>query len=198
VRLPVGRKSVLFVVSVALIATGLTFIVRVTHATGTISVKGRVNFTPTLKVYPEKRVPLVGNWKNQATVEIRSPGTSTPLFTQVVETDTSGSATMQSLDTSMVPAGSYDIAVKGISHLRRVYSGVPFVANTVNIDLSTGGRLIAGDLNSDNYINSMDLSHQVRTMYSRNDTRTDLNRDGIVNSLDISNTSFNLFLKGSR
>jgi hypothetical protein len=168
----------------------------ITKATD-VSVTGKVNYEPVIKVYPERRIPATNNWGNLTVVEIRYPGTTTPIFTQVVQTDSAGVALMQPIDSSMVPPGNYDIAIKGYSHLREVFSDYPFYSHVLNIDLTASGKvLLAGDTVNDNYINSIDLSYMIRNLYSGTDIKSDLNRDGVVNSLDVSNIATNLYLKG--
>ena len=46
-------------------------------------------------------------------------------------------------------------------------------------------RLLAGDLDGDNVINSLDFSN-MNTKWYTNDPVADLNRDGLVNALDFS------------
>lgn len=164
---------------------------------GSVDVRGKVNFEPVVKVYPEKRIPTSNNWGNITVIDIRYPGTTTPIFTQVLESDTDGTAQMKPIDISMVPPGNYDIGVKGYSHLREVFPDFLFFSHEFNIDLTISGKmLLAGDTTSDNMINSLDLSYMIKNLYSGASIKNDLNRDGIVNSLDISNLATNLYLKG--
>ena len=166
---------------------------------GSVNVNAQVNFTLTIKVYPERRIPLTGHWMNQNVVEIRNIGSTTPLITQVVENDAQGVGVLNPINVSVLPPGNYDIAVKGYSHLRKVYPNYSFVTNTLNYDLTTTGEeLEAGDTSIviDNYVNSLDISYLSNNLYSGN-LKSDLNRDGIVNSLDLSNQIRNLYKYGA-
>ena len=164
-----------------------------------LTVTAKVNFTCTIKVHPEKRVPIVNHWMNRNIVEIRPVGSTTPLVTQVVEMDADGVGQLNSIDVSSLPPGNYDIAIKGYSHLREVFENYTFVKNTLYFDLTTDGiKLLAGDTSvvEDNYINSLDMSNAVRNIYS-GDLKNDLNRDGVVNSLDTSNIVTNIYKSGT-
>jgi len=162
-----------------------------------VTVEGRVGFSPILIVYPEKRVPLTNHWMNQNIVEVRQLNSTTPIVTQVLNFDANGTARLNVVDTSTLPPGTYDISIKGYSHLREVYQGYTFYANSPTFNLAlTGRELKAGDTNEDNYINSLDLSFLVTGLYSTSNIKGDLNRDGVINSLDVSNSVVNLYLMG--
>lgn len=190
------RKRVIFIyTTIFLIVSALSFPI---HAQD-ISVKGRVEYAPFFKVYPERRLPIINNWQNQTIVDIRPAGSKIPLFTQVVDTQSDGSAQMRSIDVSIVPPGEYDIAVKGYSHLKKVYSGVVFKTHAINLDLTgIGDKLLAGDTVSDNTINSLDLAYMKLQLYSSSDIRADLNRDSYINALDISNIAVNYYAEGDQ
>ena len=163
---------------------------------GEVKVEGKVNYTVTIRSFPENRIPKVGHWMNQSTVEIRNPGFTTPLVTKVVQHDANGYATLGDVDSALVPPGNYDISVKGYSHLRKVFPNKNFGANTLSFDL-TSPELLAGDTSvvEDNYINSMDFAFAINNLYTSN-TKSDLNRDGVVNSLDIGNIVKNIYTYG--
>lgn len=162
-----------------------------------VLITAQVNAQINIKVYPEKRIPGTGNWQNQNLIEIRNVGSTTPLVSQIVNMDANGDGTLNSVDSNLVGTGSYDIAIKGYSHLRKVYT-VSLGQTVENLNLTgPGNELLAGDTSvvEDNYINSLDLSQIAIYLYSTN-TKNDLNRDGEVNSLDMSNMSYNLYLAG--
>jgi hypothetical protein len=163
--------------------------------TGDVKVEGQVDYTVTIRAKPEKRIPQVGHWVNQSTVEIRNPGFTSPITTQVVQHDDDGYATF-GVDSSLVPPGNYDIAVKGYSHLNKVFPNKSFGPNTLSFDLSSP-ELLAGDTSvvEDNYINSMDFAFAINNLYTSN-IKSDLNRDGVVNSLDIGNIVKNIYQTG--
>lgn len=162
-----------------------------------VLITAKVDYTLSIRVYPEKRIPPVNHWMNQNVVEIRNVGSTIPLVTQTVNMDANGEGTLTSVDSSVVPSGNYDFAIKGYSHLRRIFTAA-IASNEEFLDLTGPGLdLLAGDTSvvEDNYVNSLDLSTISQYLYTGN-IKNDLNRDGLVNSLDLSNMSTNLYLKG--
>ncbi len=162
-----------------------------------VLITAKVNSTLIIKVYPEKRIPATGNWQNQNIIEIRQVGSTVPIVSQVIAMNTIGDGTMASIDVNLVPTGSYDFAIKGYSHLRKIYTATVGTAE-VNLNFTGPGQeLLAGDTSvvEDNFVNSLDLSQISINLYSTN-IRNDLNRDTEVNSLDLSNMSYNLYLSG--
>lgn len=164
-----------------------------------VFITARVNFNPTLKVYPEKRIPAVNHWVNTNVIEIRPVGSRVPLVTQVVPCDENGICILNPIDVGALPSGNYDVAVKGFSHLRKVFPNKSFIANSLFLDLTSGGQeLLAGDTSviEDNYVNSLDLDSTIQYLYSFTNIKNDLNRDTQVNSLDLSNEIINLYKSG--
>ena len=102
--------------------------------------------------------------------------------------------------TDRVSIGSYDISFKGESHLNRIIRNVGIGPNTTVLDLDyTFGNvfeLTAGDLYSDNFINSFDIATMLLSYSSRNGGFADLTKDGAVNALDIALVIINYFKKG--
>lgn len=189
----VSKFVLLFILFLALIYTFSS----VTLAQN-VSVHAEVPYTITIKVYPEKRIPLTGNWSNQNTITIRHVNSLTPIFSQAVMMNSNGEGTISTISSSTLPPGNYDIAIKGFSHLQRVYNNVNISTATVNLNFTAPTQLLlAGDtsLVEDNYINSLDLSNMFRNLYS-DDLKNDLNRDSIVNSLDLSNLAYNFYKAG--
>lgn len=82
--------------------------------------------------------------------------------------NTNGDGTMSSVSTVSLPPGNYDIAIKGYSHLRKVYSS-NLSSAVVNLNFTGSGlEMLAGDTSvvEDNYINSLDLSNVSRQLYT--------------------------------
>lgn len=161
------------------------------------NVTAKVNYQINLRVLPEKRIPATGNWSNQNTVEIRLPNSTTPIITQIINTNANGDGIMTSVDSDVIPPGNYDFAVKGYSHLRKKYTAILGSNIITTLDFSNDGDLLAGDTSivEDNFVNSLDLSQISIYLYTGN-LKNDLNRDTGVNSLDLSNMSYNLYVGG--
>ena len=102
--------------------------------------------------------------------------------------------------TDKISVGGYDIAIKGESHLRKIIRSIVIGSDTTEIDLDyTFGNtyeLIAGDLYSDNFINSFDLATMLQTYGTRKGGFADLTKDGAVNAPDIALLIINYFKKG--
>jgi len=152
-----------------------------------------------LTVYPERRIPAANNWATDLVVYIYDSG-NTLLGTLTGTSDNAGLLTEDLCSQGIyLTSGTYNIKVRGKSHLTKGFNSINgFTYYTNSIDLTGGGeRLLAGEtsLVYDNYINGLDLSTQIKALYSGND-KDDLNQDGIVNSLDISNTLSNLLTTG--
>jgi hypothetical protein len=70
--------------------------------------------------------------------------------------------------------------------------------NNVNLNLTTSitfPPLLAGDLDGNNVVNSLDYS-QMNGKWYQSDATSDLNRDGIVNALDFSLMNKNWQMSG--
>jgi cysteine-rich repeat protein len=144
----------------------------------------------TFTAYPEKRLPANGNWQNSYNVSILSKTNGQSVFSGNLETNSQG------IGTIVVPnisTGNYDIALKGISHLRIIIPDVNINGDT-SVD-ATNRAILAGDVQGDNFVNALDISVVVSHLYSGN-TVSDLNRDGIVNALDVSILLNNLYKGG--
>lgn len=194
------QKSLIVILLISLFVPFFDLQTKALEDYDNVTVFTQVNFNCTIRIFPEKRIPRTGHWMNQNIIEIRQVGTTTPLVTQVVEMDANGEGVLNPIDPISLPPGNYDIAIKGYSHLREVFSNYPFTQNTIYFDLSlTGRELFAGDTSvaSDNYVNSLDISNNVRNVYT-SDLKNDLNRDGVVNSLDMSNIVTNLYMNGQQ
>lgn len=144
----------------------------------------------TFKVYPEKRLPSSGNWANIYTVNIYVRGTRDLILSGQLTTNNAG---MGQIITDKIPRGKYDIALKGMSHLRIMATDMLIEEDKI-IDV-THKIIRAGDLQGDNFVNALDISKLLSMLYTAQ-LLADLNRDGIVNALDISIMLGNLYRAG--
>lgn len=189
----------LILISSLLFLINLTDLIPAKAASNSINVTGKISYKITLTVYPERRIPQVGNWVNTASVSIRPEGSTRELLKLDLEFDSEGKSSF-TLDSGTIPIGKYDIVVEGDSHLRKVFTSINFNDSSEDINLTLNDEvLFAGDISpiKDNYVNSLDFSVFDLNIYS-DDLRSDLNRDGIVNSLDVSNLAINLYEEGER
>ncbi len=151
-----------------------------------------------LTVYPEKRIPAVGNWGTDLIVDIYS-STDTYLDSYITTSNSLGVATEDVCDQGVfLSTGTYNFYIRGLSHLRNKYAGyTAFNTTTSIVNVTADGELLAGETSVvyDNYINSLDISTQINALYS-SAIKQDLNRDTRVNSLDLSNTIINFFTPG--
>jgi cysteine-rich repeat protein len=144
----------------------------------------------TITVYPEKRLPSSGNWQNSYAVNITNRTNGESVYRGNLETNSQGTG---SIVIPSISDGNYDIALKGISHLRVI---IPNVSINADAQVNATDRIIfAGDVQGDNFINALDISVVVSHLYSGN-VVSDLNRDSIVNALDVSILLSNLYKGG--
>lgn len=179
--------------------SSLTFAGASSSSTTSVSfvVTGSGGFLVNLIAIPEKRIPTTGNNGTLLTVEVRTPGSTTPLFSQTVLTSSGG--TYSSLGIAVDP-GTYDITAKGYSHLRTKKSSHYITARST-IDFTAAGLspLLSGDVNlsdGDNKVNGFDLT-LLMTGLAVFDVRYDLNRDTRVNGIDLTNAVSNLNVTGA-
>ena len=116
------------------------------------------------------------------TIEVRNPGTTTDLQSQVVALASDGSFWVPCALT-----GTYDVAAKASHWLRQRVSGVTFNGGVVSGGVSFS--LINGDVDGDNTINLADLVAMAKawrsTPGSSNwNVNADVNGDGTVNLAD--------------
>lgn len=124
------------------------------------------------------------------TITLYTAGTLNSVGTIATTTDSSGYFSLP--ETLAITGGLYDIAVSSPLYLN---------AKVFEYNLSSNATVVlpilqAGDLNSDNIINSLDWSVMSGRWFS-NDASADINSDGIVNSLDWSVMSGNWFQTGA-
>lgn len=167
-----------------------------TTAVAPVSVTASIPYCPTLYIIPQNRLPPTNNNSLEIHVDIRPENSSTPIWDATVTTDNEGKAQLCPIDPALITNSHYDILIKGLSHLRRVYPHQWFHGAGFTLDLKKP-ILLAGDSHptSDNYVNSMDISYEINKLYT-NDLRADLNRDTIVNSLEFPTLISNLYETG--
>jgi len=127
-----------------------------------------------------------------ATVDLRSPGSTTPLDSHVVALDSGGNFSF----TTALPAGTYDVAVKASHWLRRTQH---------NVVVGSGGSLsfslINGDINGDNTISLADFG-QLKAAYgsmsgnSNWNPNADLDGNGSVGLSDFGILKLNYGMTG--
>ena len=148
--------------------------------------------------WPEKRVG-----SNNLSTKLRTRIYDSSGNTMYIE-DTTTSATTgirSGVNVSSLSPGSYDIFIKGESHLTRKLDDYVLHAylNYIDGTRNSAQYLLAGDINGDNFgddvVNSIDLSILI-TDLDAFDLRSDLNRDNLVNALDLSALLTNLDLTG--
>lgn len=187
-----------------LLGLGLTLVARYTSnrsdvlgLQSDVTVTAEIGMTPIIWVSPQNRIPPVNNDSLEIQIEVREVGTTNVEHSEVLTVNNQGYEAMQQLSLSNVNVGQHDVAVKGLSHLRRVFANETFGPTTeFNLDLRYLD-LLAGDSHptSDNYINSLDISYEILNIYNSN-LRADLNRDGKVNSLEFPTLISNLYKHG--
>lgn len=163
----------------------------------TVTVTGDIPHIIAIQIKPESRIPPAGNDELPLEIEIRPPGSLIPVTTISVTATSSGDASLGTISSVLLPPGTYDIAIKGLSHLRKVFPNQNFDGPVVRTYTLTLPQLPAGDANptADNYVNSLDISYLTLKLYG-NDLRADLTHDGTVNSLDYAALLRNLSASG--
>lgn len=151
-----------------------------------------------IKAWPEKRWPRTGNWSTRAKLDLRELAVPTILHTDTVTTSNLGLGTAEFPNAT---TRNYDIAFKGLSHLRKILRNATILpgANFLDFTLDETFHLLAGDTHrsSDNLVNSLDLSTLLGRLNTADEV-SDLNRDTSVNSLDINILLANLMKWGDR
>ena len=122
-------------------------------------------------------------------IAFRTPGTLTPVFSAKVSLTPVGSGSpFGNYSIPFVPAGTYDVAVKGAKNLRKVLPNVQISGGTVALSDVT---LPAGDANGDNSVDPTDFGIFVSAYNSSAaipgtgyDASADFNYDGAVDPTD--------------
>lgn len=164
--------------------------------TAPVTVTASIPYCPYIIITPENRIPPIHNNALEITVDIRPEGSSTPIYSTTVGTDSEGRAQLCPLPSTIISGHYYDVLVKGLSHLRRIFPHQLFGSSGFTLDLRTP-VLLAGDSHptSDNYVNSLDISYEITKIYT-SELRADLNRDGLVNSLEFPTLISHLYKYG--
>lgn len=164
-----------------------------------VSVTGFIRIIDvSFKVYPEKRIPPVGNWDTFANVTLKSCSSSYTRTFNNIPTDTTGFGVVPIPANNPLPAGTYRFYIRGFSHLNRQFNCYALNGSNPYIDLTPESKLLlAGEVSVvyDNYINSLDMSVMVNHLFT-SDYHNDVNQDTKVNSLDLGNQVYNLFKPG--
>ncbi|MCL4466716.1 MAG: dockerin type I domain-containing protein [Chloroflexi bacterium] len=120
------------------------------------------------------------------TLSLLQPGTETVVHSVTATSDQSAYFTATGL-----PAGTYDLRVKGSHTLSRKLSSVTLTPGDNAVNWATLGSLKEGDANGDNFVTILDFS-QLRNSFSKcdgtagYDARADFNGDGCTTILDFS------------
>ncbi len=143
----------------------------VTSSSVSVTVSNIVNLNRTIQIDPEGRVNKAIS-DNLDVLNISKSLIKSYAFT----TNSSGSAPI-----------TFDIASQ-VVYLK--IKTIPFLTRLLSVDLNSTGtytfpKLLTGDINQDNIINSVDYS-ALNAKWFMSDPVSDLNKDGIVNSIDFS------------
>ena len=164
----------------------------------TVTVTATIDYCLHIITTPEKRIPPTGNNSVEQIIWIRPENSSVPIYTTTVTSDNNGNATVCPVSASLITNQYYDIFIKGISHLRRLFPHQNFRGSGAGITFDLRSLvLFAGDSHpsADNYVNSLDVSYEISHLYT-NDLRADLNRDTTVNSLEFPTLISHLYAYG--
>lgn len=140
------------------------------------------------RVQPEARVG--GNYFTDVTVDIYDPTNTTNFGTFDTSIDANGFSTNNICEDPLVPIymnyGFYNFFIKGRSHITKAYNNFESFEKVLSdLDFtSTGQVLIAGDTNSprDDEINSLDITHLIRTLGSVDGIDIEYNNDYDLNN----------------
>ena len=162
----------------------------------TVTVTATIPACPFVIITPEHRIPPTGNNALQIIIDIRPENSTTSIYTATIDTDNNGQGSLCPLPSTLVSNQYYDVLIKGLSHLRRIFPHQYFNGNSFTLDLRSP-VLLAGDAHpsSDNFVNVMDYVYEVANIYGNN-LRADLNRDGKVNSLEFPTLISHLYKYG--
>lgn len=192
-----GQKITLSLLLIAFSATMVSFLI-INRTESATSMNTRVSqaivdnslTSILIKALPEKRVnKLGGNLANYSRFQIKHITSGSLLLEDFFTTGLLG--LKEGVDISSLASGTYNVFLKGHSHLTKKLADLSITSENTQIDFSNGGiqYLLAGDVNGvilgDDVVNAIDLSILINDLDSF-DLRTDLNRDNTVNALDLS------------
>lgn len=139
--------------------------------------------TPSTFITNVKFTPAIEGTTNISgrnfTITILNPGTTTQIAQWTTQPDTTNNLTIPS--TININNGTYDILVSTSSYLKKKKVNVVLSSN-LTVSLLA---LPAGDLNSDNVVNSLDWSLMSPKWFT-NDATADINKDSLINTIDFS------------
>lgn len=166
-----------------------------------VSVSAFVRVTGmTFRVFPEKRIPRIGNWDTFVDLVLVNCENPNKTYTFLnIPTDELGYGYVPFSYNVFTLDNPYKVFIRGFSHLNREFNCYDIVHSIEHIDLTLEGKeLLAGEtsLVYDNYVNSLDMSVLIKDLFTA-EYKTDLNQDGKVNSLDFANQIYNLFTAGN-
>jgi len=138
-------------------------------------------FLPNLEGRPDVSGSSFSMW-------IYNAGGATALENFTGTADASGQVALPS---NTLSDGTYDVLISSPSYLKSMNNSKSLASGN-NATLSA---LLAGDLNGDNVINTLDWS-EMSPVWFTSDAISDINQDGIVNSIDFSFLSQNWFEVG--
>lgn len=151
-----------------------------------------------IKARPEKRVNAAQNWELSSTLIFYNKSERKTALVTPIKINNLGWA---EISTDRLVDGTYDVGIKGLSHLTKVMRNVVINRETITLDFTFRERfyLLAGDVHSakDDFVNGLDISASVNSLYTAN-LDADLNRDQLVNGLDISMVVANLYKSGDK
>lgn len=113
------------------------------------------------------------------TITILNAGTTTQIAQWTTQPDITNNLIIPT--TVTINSGTYDILLYSSLYLKKKKTSVVLSSNST-ISLTT---LPAGDLNSDNFVNSLDWSLMNPYWFTNNAT-ADINKDSLVNTIDFS------------
>lgn len=163
-----------------------------------VTITASLPYCPRIYIIPENRIPPTNNNSLEIHVDVRRQNSSTIIYDATVTTDNEGKASLCPIDAALITDAYYDVLVKGLSHLRRIFPGQKFIGAGAGFTLDLKAPvLFAGDSHpsSDNTVNSLDISYEILKLYT-SDLRADLNRDTIVNSLEFPTLISHLYQSG--
>ncbi|MEK7146760.1 MAG: dockerin type I domain-containing protein, partial [Patescibacteria group bacterium] len=176
-------------------STSYSYRVRAQDAAGNLSGYSNIASATTLDsvISNVSFIPLIEGVTNvigrNFTIFIFEQGAINPLAQFIAQPDPNGKLILPT--TVLIQSGIYDIFTATPGYLKKKMPAVSLVSNAViNLPL-----LPAGDLNSDNVINSLDWSLMSPKWFSQ-DVAADINGDNIVNTIDFSLLNKNWSLTG--
>ncbi len=152
----------------------------------------------TFIAYPEKRIPPTLNWDTYVYFRVKKHNKDKILLKRDLHpTNFLGIGVIDLKSGESIPQGSYDVVLKGYSHLSKLYKNLLFIDQNQVLNLTPYGDLLAGDTHpsGDDFVNSLDISSLISKLETSN-YRNDLNQDTKVNSLDLSIQIYNLSKAG--